>query len=153
MTGEQRVERIGAGGVVVVVVEPGQQGLDIAERPANAVAGERGTSRHRNIVLTGHGGEHPQVLAQIEDVVLRRVNVGEVGIGTGHQLELCRGIRAKHFGAADGERGVEFIGLAAGGREVSQRCRAERNIKRNADSLRRLRVCGVLIIYIWILRD
>ena len=58
--------------------------------PAGAVGYEFRASRQRLRVLSGRGGEHAEILAQVEDVALVWVDVGEVGVGARYQLEQRR---------------------------------------------------------------
>src|SRR5207249_5901637 len=63
LAGKHCVKRIGAARIAIVVVQPVQQSLDIAERSCSVVVGECRASLHRNVVLSGSGGKHAQVLA------------------------------------------------------------------------------------------
>jgi hypothetical protein len=105
------------------IVQPGQQVLDVGEGCRRAFGRERGASRDGMAVLAGRGGEHSQVLTQVKDIVLSRIaavriDVREVGIGAGHQLKLGRGVGARNLGSRDGDKYVELVGLAPGGREM-----------------------------------
>src|SRR6185437_3912274 len=84
------------------------------------------------------GGEDPQVLAQVEDVVLGGIDVREVRVRPAHELELRGRRRAAQRIATYAGRPVEFLedGWLARVREGRERAGLERDVVREADALR-----------------
>src|SRR5205823_7453385 len=84
------------------------------------------------------GGEYPQVLTQVEDVVLGGIDVREIGVGPAHQLDLRGRRRATQRIAAHAGRSVELLEdwRLAGIREGCERSRLEGDVVRETDPLR-----------------
>ena len=138
LVGQQR-ERIGARGIRERrrAVQVAEQRLDVAVRARDTVGRERRAAGERDAVDCRSGAEDAQVLAQVRLVVLRRVDVREVGIARGDQLEVHRRARAAHGRAAGGQVGaeVERRRHARAGELCQQRSR-ERDVVGDPNPLR-----------------
>ena len=140
LIGKDRRERVGAvriGEAVGRRIPARQQVLDIGVGAGDVVGERRHAGDRRGIERRGDR-EDTQVLAEIGQIAVIRVQIGEIRIGAGDQLELHRGLRAADL---SGRRGVERhrqveLGLAACG-EVRQQGAIQVQIVGDLDALRR----------------
>ena len=146
LVGQQR-ERVGAGGVRERrrAVQVAQERLEVAVGAGDAVGAEGRSAGERDVVDRRRRAEHAQVLAEVRLVVLRRVDVGEVGVARGDQLEVHRCARAAHCRTARGQAGAQVQRWRhAGAWELRQQRSRERDVVGDPNPLGRLRMRAVL---------